>query len=222
MKLAIPVLLATAAGLTAQNSTMRASFTGGGGDRGKCTIEVLVDDVAEIEVSGDTARLHTLAGRPAQFRRFVCNGPMPRNPGEFRFRGVDGRGRQTLVRDPGDGRGLAVIRIEDPDGGAEGYTFDLEWRGVGGDYSRGGDRRDDRRDDRYDDRGRGYGRGNVSIVSCSSDDGRRSYCDADTRGGVRLVRQRSGSACRLDETWGYNRRGIWVDRGCRADFEVAR
>jgi len=24
----------------------------------------------------------------------------PRNPAEFRFRGVDGRGRQTLTRDP--------------------------------------------------------------------------------------------------------------------------
>ena len=61
-----------------------------------------------------------------------------------------------------------------------------------------------------------------SVVSCSSDDMKRHYCDADTRGGVRLVKQHSDAACREGETWGYDRRGIWVDRGCRADFEVRR
>src|SRR5262249_781217 len=55
-------------------------------------------------------------------------------------------------------------------------------------------------------------------IYCASDDGRRNYCSADTRGGVRLVRQRSDAACVLNRTWGYDRRGIWVDRGCRADF----
>jgi hypothetical protein len=55
---------------------------------------------------------------------------------------------------------------------------------------------------------------------CASDDGRRNYCNADTRNGVRLVRQRSGSSCVQGRTWGYDRRGIWVDRGCRADFEL--
>jgi hypothetical protein len=55
---------------------------------------------------------------------------------------------------------------------------------------------------------------------CASDDGRRNYCNADTRNGVRLIRQRSGSACTQGRTWGYDRRGIWVDRGCRADFEL--
>jgi hypothetical protein len=29
---------------------------------------------------------------------------------------------------------------------------------------------------------------NSSTIVCSSDDGRRNHCDADTRGGVRLVR----------------------------------
>jgi hypothetical protein len=27
--------------------------------------------------------------------------------------------------------------------------------------------------------------------------------------------------CRLGDTWGYDRNGIWVDRGCAADFRVA-
>ncbi len=56
------------------------------------------------------------------------------------------------------------------------------------------------------------------IVTCSSDDGRRHYCSVDTRGGVSMGRQRSDSACVQGRSWGYDRRGIWVDRGCRADF----
>jgi Protein of unknown function (DUF3011) len=58
------------------------------------------------------------------------------------------------------------------------------------------------------------------VVTCSSDNGRRNFCPVDTRGGVTMVRQRSGSACRQGSTWGYDRRGIWVDRGCRADFQI--
>jgi hypothetical protein len=58
-------------------------------------------------------------------------------------------------------------------------------------------------------------------ITCASDDGRRVYCEADTRGGVRLVRQISGSTCQEGSTWGYDARGIWVDRGCRAEFDVS-
>jgi hypothetical protein len=57
-------------------------------------------------------------------------------------------------------------------------------------------------------------------IYCASDNGGRNVCPTDTRGGVQLVRQRSGSACDFGRTWGYDRRGIWVDRGCRADFQI--
>lgn len=106
----------------------QATVRGGGGDSGKCTIEVEVDGVAEIEIRGDRGRIRTLQGAPASWRRFECNGALPANPGDFRFKGVDGRGRQELVSSPGGRRG-AVVRIEDPKGGREGYTFDIEWRG---------------------------------------------------------------------------------------------
>src|SRR5215467_4309184 len=62
--------------------------------------------------------------------------------------------------------------------------------------------------------------GTVSLVTCSSNDGHRHACSAETRWGVRLVKQRSGSPCTQGSTWGYDNNGIWVDRGCRADFEV--
>jgi hypothetical protein len=61
-----------------------------------------------------------------------------------------------------------------------------------------------------------------STISCSSDDGRRHYCPADTRGGVQLLKQRSDSPCQQGYSWGFDRRRIWVDHGCRADFLVAR
>jgi len=59
-----------------------------------------------------------------------------------------------------------------------------------------------------------------STMSCSSDDMRRHYCGADTSRGVQMIRQHSDAACIEGRTWGYDRRGIWVDRGCRADFAL--
>jgi hypothetical protein len=123
--------LLTVTGLRAQPNGMRASIRGGGGDEGKCTIEVVVDSAAEVEVRGDRANLRNLGGQAPQWRRFECNRPMPDRMADFRFKGIDGRGRQELVRDPRDG-GTAVVRIEDPQGGREGYTFDLIWHEGGG------------------------------------------------------------------------------------------
>ena len=54
------------------------------------------------------------------------------------------------------------------------------------------------------------------------DDMHKHYCPADTRGGVQLVKQNSDSSCRQGKGWGYDRRGIWVNHGCRADFQVGR
>ncbi|MEO8727323.1 MAG: DUF3011 domain-containing protein [Acidobacteriaceae bacterium] len=59
-------------------------------------------------------------------------------------------------------------------------------------------------------------------LNCSSEDGGRKVCPADTRGGVTMIRQRSGSPCVQGQTWGYDRGSVWVDRGCRADFAIGR
>lgn len=159
-------LLLAAPMLAQQVTTFRAQIRGGGGDSGKCTIEVNVDGVAEVEIQGDQGRMRTLSGAPSTWRRMECNQPLPQNPLEFHFSGVDGRGNQILLRDPASNRGVAVVRIEDPQGGREGYTFDIEWRGAGGagyrgdggGFDRGGNDRggNDRGDDR--DRPRDDGR----------------------------------------------------------------
>jgi hypothetical protein len=119
----------------AQTAHMRATITGAPGD-GKCTFEVEVDDSAEVEIHGDQADLRTISGRPSVWRRLICNQPLPNNPVNFRFKGIDGRGSQRLVRDPNTSGGVAVIRIDDPKPGSEGYTGDIMWRG--GDYHFGG------------------------------------------------------------------------------------
>lgn len=145
----------------------RSAEIRGGGGEGKCTIEVEVDDVAEVEIIGSNAAIRTINGSPATFRRFQCNQAMPNRPSQFRFQGIDGRGRQELVRSAEDD-GRAVIRIEDSKGGREGYTFDIFWRGgtgygggsgQGGGFERGGGRGPGGRGG-YDDQSRGGYEGN--------------------------------------------------------------
>lgn len=144
--LAIVTVAAVALPAFAQRGEPFRATVRGSGDSGKCTIEVRVDDVAEVEVRGDTGYLRTLQGQPASWVRFVCNAPFPADMQEFKFKGIDGRGRVELRRDPRDNRGAAVVYIVDTKGGSEGYTFDLEWKGgylsgnrPRGSYSRGND-----------------------------------------------------------------------------------
>ena len=73
--------------------------------------------------------------------------------------------------------------------------------------------------------GYGYGQGYNThsdrvVVRCESQDERTRHCAADIRGNVRLVNQMSRSQCIEGRTWGYDRQGIWVGAGCRADFEI--
>jgi len=59
-----------------------------------------------------------------------------------------------------------------------------------------------------------------SVVVCESENGRRKNCKADTAAGVQIVRQLSDSACGFGREWGYDANGIWVNKGCRAEFVV--
>jgi len=93
------------------------------------------------------------------------------------------------------------------------------------------DRYNDRHSDRYDDQkrrrvgNRSYGGatdpwGRDQIVRCESDGRKQRYCKVDTRRGVELYRQHSKARCRYGSSWGYDRKGIWVDEGCRAEFLI--
>jgi len=146
-------MMAIGAVAGAQTFPRRATVNGGGNpNNGQCTVEVVVDGAAEVELrGGGDAVLRNLSGNPPQWRRFECTSIMPANPAGFRFEGVDGRGKQELVRDPRNG-GAAVVRIEDPNGGSEGYTFKVMW-GGGAPFTQ------DRGPSGRDDRGFGQDRG---------------------------------------------------------------
>lgn len=60
----------------------------------------------------------------------------------------------------------------------------------------------------------------AETIRCESKGGSYQVCSADTRGGVRLSQQLSSQGCWQNDTWGYDRNRIWVDRGCRAEFYV--
>src|SRR5262245_58935295 len=58
-------------------------------------------------------------------------------------------------------------------------------------------------------------------VRCESYNRGYNYCHVRTRNRVQIDRQVSDSPCILGRTWGYDWNGVWVAKGCRADFSVA-
>ena len=163
LKLATGAVAILTAGLAMAQATARRAVLVGGGDagNGRCTLEVMVDGSAQVEIRGDNATLRNTGGQAPQWRRFECTGAMPANPANFRFAGVDGRGRQALVRDPRNNGGAAVVEIQDSEGGTEGYTFDLFWGNgpaVTGGFrdNRGSIPFDDRPGDRVNGNDRGF------------------------------------------------------------------
>jgi hypothetical protein len=59
-----------------------------------------------------------------------------------------------------------------------------------------------------------------AVVPCESENGRRKQCPADTAAGVQLVRQLDDASCAYGKEWGWDGKGIWVTKGCRAEFAV--
>jgi hypothetical protein len=60
-------------------------------------------------------------------------------------------------------------------------------------------------------------------IRCESGrNGRYRECRVDTDGRVEIVREFSYRRCQQWRTWGYDRRSVWVDNGCRAEFRVGR
>jgi hypothetical protein len=57
-------------------------------------------------------------------------------------------------------------------------------------------------------------------VRCDSTDGRYHECVAGYADSVTVARQWSKSKCVRGDNWGYRDGMIWVDEGCRADFNV--
>ncbi len=73
-----------------------------------------------------------------------------------------------------------------------------------------------------------YGNNNGSygndLVRCESRDNRSRTCaiPSGRNSDIRLLRQLSDTPCIENKTWGRSRAGVWVTRGCRAEFVVGR
>jgi Protein of unknown function (DUF3011) len=154
---------------------------------------------------------------------FVVEPHREREPVTVSCSSDDGRRHYCAVDTRGRVR-LAQQRSESPC--REGHSWGANNKGIWVDHGCRADFVIEGR--RWDhDRDHDWNRGDDQpapdqIISCASDDQRRHYCPVDTRGGVRLLKQNSETPCRQGESWGFDDRGIWVDRGCRADFQVVR
>ncbi len=61
------------------------------------------------------------------------------------------------------------------------------------------------------------------FISCASNGYRYQYCPVRTEGRVVMLREVSdGRLCRQGTGWGFDGGGVWVDRGCRAEFSYGR
>jgi len=96
---------------------------------GQCTIQVMVDDRAEVEFRWDQVLVRTLAGQPARDAGSQCNAPLPQGGvRNFQLVSAEGRGTAQLASQPSAENGwAAVIRIQDPEPGEAPYKFQLTW-----------------------------------------------------------------------------------------------
>ena len=59
-------------------------------------------------------------------------------------------------------------------------------------------------------------------IRCESYNMGYRFCRINTDNRVELTRQISNTSCVQDRNWGYSSSGVWVTRGCGADFRVGR
>ena len=87
---------------------------------------------------------------------------------------------------------------------------------MAGGYGHGRDDGRSRHDDGRD--GGSWGSGGRGELRCESNRGRTVFCPAPVRGNVVLAKQLSQAPCRYGDNWTFDRRGISVRNGCRAEF----
>jgi hypothetical protein len=103
--------------------------------------------------------------------------------------------------------------------GPDGNYYNGSGYGNQSDYQDGNDgyRNDN---NGYGDRnGDGYATRYSQVVRCDSNSDGRTYCRNETNGAVQLSRVYGGD-CTEGQTWGSDRRGIWVSGDCEASFTV--
>jgi hypothetical protein len=64
--------------------------------------------------------------------------------------------------------------------------------------------------------------GSERTIRCDSRGFGHNYCRVDTDNRVTLVERHGLIACNEGRSWGYDRSGVWVDKGCSATFRVGK
>jgi hypothetical protein len=65
------------------------------------------------------------------------------------------------------------------------------------------------------------GWGSGGTITCKSEHYEYNRCPVyQGRGRIRMSRQLSDASCVRGSSWGVDREGIWVDRGCAAEFTI--
>ncbi|HZF97275.1 MAG TPA: DUF3011 domain-containing protein [Pseudoxanthomonas sp.] len=152
-------------------------------------------------------------------------GPSPSHSGYgepgMRFRCESENGRQKFCTVDTRG-GVSLVRQLSNTPCLRGRTWDVDRRGVWVAHGCRAEFATGYGDDDFYSGGHGGGypddRHAGGLIRCESNDGRSRQCPADTRGGARLVRQLSSSACIEGRSWGFDRGGVWVTQGCRGEF----
>jgi hypothetical protein len=122
-------------------------------------------------------------------------------------------------------RGFSVLETSNFRQASEGWSLDMQVRDVRGRTSRGSCFVETRTGDvslygfgwGYDDEG-----DDRLEFSCASTDKRYRECQLPIKGRARLVKRHSDAPCIENQSWGQRGDRVWVDRGCRAKFEVVR
>ena len=67
----------------------------------------------------------------------------------------------------------------------------------------------------------GFGEAKVSSFTCESARGGRSECRIPPNGRLRVIRPLVQGVCRPNDTYGQGLGYVWVDKGCRVEYEVS-
>ena len=134
--LVIPVTIAASA------QVAEAQY-GRGRDRDESRNRILqwqgqVDREIRIEIRRGQASVIEVGSNERTRRRVNVTGAIPNRPGTLYVQVLDGRGRVDVIQQPSARNGYTgVIRLRDPDGGADRYRIAAYWEGE----SRGRGRR---------------------------------------------------------------------------------
>ena len=88
-----------------------------------------VDGVDEIQIRGESVRVHHLEAKPIQRQDHRFTAPLPKRDVHLKLHKIEGRGKVRLVEEPSSWNDYtATVRIEDRKSGDSFYDFELLWK----------------------------------------------------------------------------------------------